>query len=278
MANNRNVNRASELFIEIKNNIEIVFSNNEDKINENNWYINASIIVEMLKIVFEINTEKIKKHVIFHILDSLMFSDKLILLKEIYTNDFVIKNELQKTIKDYFDDIILLNDKKDRRAIVLLSNNEKWKIFMLPFDRKKEDEIMEANPEDLNKFTKSLASKLYVINEKLNDLISFTNYKDNKMVLNIKDLTQKRNNTGAMIENAGKKAIIKRLNDVIGSQKFTVENTKRSSTNKGISEMCLAIIFEFLVREYNDLQKNEKIWYLSPEKASINQIEKRKII
>jgi thymidylate kinase len=80
---------------------------------------------------------------------------------------------------------------------------------------------------------------------------------------------------GARIDSAGKKTIIKKLNEIVGENKYTVENTKKTKTNNGITEYGLACIFEIIVREYNSIHKDGRIWYMSPEPAIFNNIEKK---
>ena len=76
--------------------------------------------------------------------------------------------------------------------------------------------------------------------------------------------------TGARCDQSGKAEAIKLLNDIIGADenKFTKENSKE----KKKIEFC--ILQEMYLRYFNKINKNGKIWFLSPQKSSINKIEK----
>ena len=253
---------------DLKQNLDYVFNSvNIVQAGEKNWYKNTNIILPHLKNVYDIDTSTITHHVINHYLDLLLFPEKIILVKEIYLNKNYVETEITKEIKKYFDDRVLISDDKIIRGIVLI-NKDAWKIFIL------NDEFTEATPQDMLQFKSDLAKKMIISRSSFNPLVGFTIYKDNKMYFNIKDLTQQRNNSGARIDSAGKKTVIKKLNEIIGETKYTVENTKKTTTSKGISEYGLVSIFEIILRENNDNRKNGKIWYLNTEQAIFNNIEK----
>lgn len=250
-------------------NIALVFSSNV-KIppGDKNWYKHTGSVLQHLYNVYSMNDRDVKKHVIFHMLDNMLFVDKLSLVKELYINKRPIKTEYENIIQSYFEEKTIYSQDKDRVAMVF-TDKDVWKIFVF-----NGSQLTAALPEDLNVFKSDLARKMIYPRDKLNPLISFTNFKDNKIHFNIKDLTQKRNNVGARIDSAGKKTIMKKLNEIVGENKYTVENTKKTKSSEGVTENGLACIFEIIVRQYNSVQKDGRIWYLSAEPAIFNNIEK----
>ena len=235
---------------------------------DKNWYKHTGSIVEHLKNVYQLTEGKIKKHVIFHMLDNLLLEEKINIVIELFINKKELNPDYDSIVQDYFQERTIYSEKKDRVAMVF-ADKESWKIFVF-----NGSQLTLALPEDLNVFKADLARKMIYPRDKINSLISFTNFKENKMHFNIKDLTQKRNNVGARIDSAGKKTIIKKLNEIVGENKYTVENTKKTKINNGITEYGLACIFEIIVREYNSVRKDGRIWYMSPEPAIFNNIEK----
>jgi hypothetical protein len=102
---------------------------------------------------------------------------------------------------------------------------------------------------------------------------------DNKsMVFKRKDLTQKKNNWGAYLQNDnGKMPIIKKVNEIlamVGSHYcFDDEKCPEPTRNTDdISKIAFAGIFELLIRKFNEDKENGKIWYLRPEIAIYNKI------
>ena len=76
--------------------------------------------------------------------------------------------------------------------------------------------------------------------------------------------TDAKRNTGARCDEAVKAKKIKILNMVVGEEdKYTKENTK------GMVESELCSLQEFILRYYNKISKNNKIWFLNYEMARI---------
>jgi len=104
-----------------------------------------------------------------------------------------------------------------------------------------------------------------VKNKKYNKLLGFIGF-DNKnryLVFKVKDTMAKRN-TGARCDESAKSKKILLLNEILGEEKYTKENTK------GIvqSEMCSTQ--EFILRHYNKERKNGQIWFLDYESTMLH--------
>ena len=78
----------------------------------------------------------------------------------------------------------------------------------------------------------------------------------------MKDLTKR--GTGARCDISVKTETIKLLNHIIGNTKYTTDNTK------GRNKIEFCILQEFILRNNN---LTDKIWYLNPIQALINNIE-----
>jgi hypothetical protein len=77
---------------------------------------------------------------------------------------------------------------------------------------------------------------------------------------------QAKRTTGARCDQATKAKTIAMLNKIVGSEKWTKENTKK------IVDAGLCIVEEFVLRKYNKERKNNKIWFLTPEMAKIYKV------
>jgi hypothetical protein len=84
-------------------------------------------------------------------------------------------------------------------------------------------------------------------------------------------MTQKRNNKGSRIDRLRKNEIIVFFNEVLGSQQYNNENTEK------ILKMSMCVMVEIVLRYYNEINKNGKIWFLNSERANINSISDCKI-
>jgi hypothetical protein len=87
------------------------------------------------------------------------------------------------------------------------------------------------------------------------------------MVFKIKDMTEKRNNFGARIDEAGKDKVVKILNKIVKSTYYTDENTMF------ISQLGLCIVIEILMRHFS--ANNGKYYYLTPEQMTMSEIIKK---
>ena len=78
---------------------------------------------------------------------------------------------------------------------------------------------------------------------------------------------------GARCDQSGKSDTVKLLNTIVGkdqddNMKYTPENIK------GINKTEFCVLQEMYLRYFNETNKNNKRWFLSPEEAIINDLEK----
>jgi hypothetical protein len=151
--------------------------------------------------------------------------------------------------------------KLNKRIIMILNENNKW---------------VEAEPEDQKEIANAKETKEYLSFkvDDYNKIIGFIGYeKSNRyLVFKTKDMTSKRD-TGARCDEAGKIKTLQKLNEIVGDNKYTKENTKAQKDKDGtiISEAVghieLCVLQEFILRFFNSTKKDDKKWFLTPEMA-----------
>jgi hypothetical protein len=135
---------------------------------------------------------------------------------------------------------------------------------------------VEATPEDQREIASSKEAK-QLLTFNLNDynkIVGFIGYeKNNKyLVFKTKDLLSKRD-TGARCDEAGKDKTMKKLNEIIGENKYTNETTKMQKDTNGnvikeaIGQTELCVMQEFILRYFEIIKKDSKRWFLTPEMA-----------
>lgn len=250
----------------IKDLYEVVFTKKEHS-DKNNWYSHCFAIIELI-LSHESNStvEIFHDLVIAHIIESLMFNDKLKLLNYIYFKSNL--DLFEEKVKTYFDNHIIKNSQLV--GIFLLKDN-KYKLYIL-----KETTWSESEQEDLKDLSGVIKKNIdYLLKtEEKNDdkyenlgqyLGYMSSFKNTGMVFKIKDTTSKRKK-GARCDQSGKGNVINIINIVTGEERLTRENTEHLNILK------LCIYEEMLLRYYNSIKENNKVWFLTPEEAVIISI------
>jgi hypothetical protein len=235
--------------------------------------------ITQLREQYNITDESIKKYMVDHFLDLLPFQEKMTIIHHLYGSDkpLELSTEYEKRVKTYFDERILQSSEhvgitvmKDETLIIMMKQIKNGKTIWT-----------EADEEDYEIIGKELLQ--YVIPrtpDKMNALLGFvtqfTSKKSNvkEMVFKIKDMTEKRNNFGARIDDAGKDKVIKILNKIVKSTYYTDDNTTF------VSQLGLCIVIEILMRSFSDdLGKSDgKYYYLTPEQTVMSEIIKKSFV
>jgi hypothetical protein len=159
-----------------------------------------------------------------------------------------------------------------QRAIVL-ENKEHVKTYI----QSKELNTLWSEASKLSEkqlFEQGIMDKIIISNigTKINHYIGFMQFfKDRELTFKIKDMTQIRNNKGSRCDRMGKTEIIKFLNQVLGEQMYNNDNTE------AILKFGLCVILEIVLRHFNDMKKDNKVWFLDPERALKNNIMNYKL-
>ena len=237
---------------------------------DDNWYKHCGIVMKrMSKDYPETKGDMLIQILIEHMIDILIFQDKLELMNYLYSLDSIKNGTIEWFAKDYFDKNIIAT--KNLRAIIMYNLNKR--IFMILND---DNKWIPSEPEDEREIAESKEGKeaLSFKIEDYNNILGFIGYeKNNKyLIFKTKDMMSKRD-TGARCDEAGKDKTMKKINEIIGEKKYTTENTKLQKdadgnvTKEAINHLELCVIQEFILRYFNEIKQNNKKWFLTPEMA-----------
>jgi hypothetical protein len=202
--------------------------------------------------------------IVAHMIELLLFPQKLELLNYIYSLDAVEEDSLEKMIKDYFTDVTIVTS--EYKAILLYELNIE-RIMILTNGK-----WIDAVPYDIEQIKKTPNMQKIEKNE-YNKLIGFMGYEKNHKYLafKTKDMTLPRH-TGTRCDEAGFKTS-EYLNDMIGRNEYNKESNKLKKDKQGNivqykrthEELC--VTHELLMRYYHADNVNAKKWFLTPEQA-----------
>ena len=236
---------------------------------DDNWYKHAGIVIKKMSSDYEDSKKYLLEFLVDHIMDTLLYSEKKLVMNYLYSLDNIEKNTLDWFGKEYIEKNSI---KTNSINYYILYDNNKKKVLYLDKDRK----WIEAEPEDIRELEESDEFQNYISFEKnnLNTILGFIGLEKNNryLVFKTKDLSSKRN-TGARCDEAGKQKTLNLLNEIIGKEIFTKESTKQHKDKDGTvlqeatSQTELCVYQEFLLRYFNKIRKNSKIWFLLPEMA-----------
>ena len=148
-------------------------------------------------------------------------------------------------------------------AIILFdgpSRKDNVKIYVL-----RQGKWLSAEPEDIRDLG-SVINEKYTLKTNLNNYVGFMGYEDKQkyMIFKVKN-TEKKRHTGSRCDQAGKKKTIELLNEIVGKEEYTKENTR------GVVQQELCILQEFILRNFEREKKDGKTWFLNTEMAVINE-------
>jgi hypothetical protein len=241
-----------------------------------NWYEHCGVVLQKMskedRIIPANSTEErfeiLKQYLIEHIVDSLMMNEKIDLLNYIYSDSVELTNEKLETMYEKIKKYLLskLVVSKGIKGIVIFdgpSRIENLHIFVL--DNK---QWIEATPEDKRDLESAILKK-YQLKKNMFHYVGFIGFENNKkyMVYKVKDTENKRS-TGFRCDQSGKSKIINLLNDIESDEKYASKKTK-----EGVFELCVRQ--EFTLRSYQQLNLDNKTWFLDTETAIINEFEKK---
>ena len=240
-------------------NMTIHFLRGDEKVprGDDNWYKHCGITFKKLIKENILGEGEALEMLIEHIVDMLLFDEKVELLNSIYSANVDVLDDFEMSIKKYLDKKII--ETRNVSAIILYTSVKKQ--IMIFVDRK----WKQAQPEDVIEVEAAYDSSAPVLN--MADLIGFIDYenKHKYLVFKYKYTTLKRN-AGARCDEAGKDRKIKILNDIFGFEKYNKENTK------GIVQAELCSLQEMMFRKYNKDKKDGKTWFFCMENAKLNNL------
>jgi superfamily II DNA or RNA helicase len=250
-----------EVFDDIKKSLDIALNSNEIETGDTNWYKHTSFVLDILKDAHEMPMEFIVKYIFYHYLDCCSIEDKLVLIQHIYKSDYEIQEDSEYIIKKYFDEKI--GEARNTRFIVL-TDKTLVKIYIW-----KENQWIESRQVDREKVNDAVQAKYLIARDNINKFVGFIHlFKNNEMHFKTKDISQQRNNKGALCSNAGKSDIVKRLNSVLE------ENDYQDEKIEGILKIGLCVIMEMTLRYFTEtnFKGRNKVYFMDGETALINKI------
>ena len=196
-----------------------------------------------------------------HLVDTLKYAEKLILLKYVFAAT-IQEDSFEYKIRDFFESLIVRKDETYGMPLC----DENGKTFVLELDGhiwknaepRAEEDIMEA-------YEIKYRSKLLQI-ANLIGVIGSEN-KARYMVFKTVTRTAKRN-TGARCDQAGKAQKILVLNAILGNDRYNKENTKALHAD----ELCA--LQEFLLRLYDKNKEDGKSWFFQYEQTILFNVIK----
>lgn len=257
-----------EIMREIYENYRLAFlEDTKINIGEKNWYKNISVVITHLIEQHGISLEKIQRFVIYHNLDELSFSKKMVILNTVYTSNWKPIENTDIYIKEYFDERIVISD-TGLVGITLSEANNPVKIYVQKNGIWKEAEFTDTN---ILLRSKNYSEKYIFNKNKLNQIIGFMSWVDsqNEYVFKIRDLNDSVNKRGARVSQALSKDLISKLNYILGEPIYSTEDIKKTF---GEGKNRLAVILECLIREFQKEKKLDKIWFLTNEHVILNGI------
>jgi hypothetical protein len=224
---------------------------------DNNWYRYCGLAIRKMSNQ-GVSVENLLDFLVEHIIDMMLFDDKVDLLNYLYSLEVVDEKSFDGMAKDYLDRKIL---KTSRLTAIILYDMDKRKIMKL--DERK-NKWVDAEPEDIKDLSVPIKQNYSVNVNDFNNLVGFVGHDDKKkfMVFKFKNMKEKRH-TGARCDQKTKAKILEIMNEIEGSEKYTKENTK------GITQAELCPLQELIMRDYSKTKRNDKIWFLDPETAKI---------
>jgi len=243
---------------------------------DDNWYKHYGIVMKKLSKEYVDIKEYLLEFLIDHMIEILLFKDKLELMNYLYSRENIERGSFEWYAKEYFERKSIAT--KNLRAIILYNLN-KGMIMVL----NEENKWIESGPEDKTEFVNSKEAKQSLLfnAKEYNKIVGFIGYEKNNryLVFKTKDMESTRD-TGARCDESGKDKTLKKINDIIGKDKYTNENTKIKKDADGniISEAIghteLCVIQEIMLRYFDKIKKNDKKWFFSPDMAIYHKLYK----
>jgi hypothetical protein len=237
---------------------------------DDDWFKHCGIVIRKMSIEYPDSKNELIHFLVAHMIESLLYDEKLYIMNYLFSLPTIKQSSFEWLAKEYFDINSIVTSsfrvfimyKLNKRMIMILNNTNKW---------------IEAEPEDQREIASLKETKEYLSPIKIenyNKIVGFIGYeKNNKyLVFKTKDLSSKRD-TGARCDESGKVKTINKLNEILGKNKYTSENTKIQKDKDGnivsesVGQVELCVLQEFILRYFNAIKYNDKNWFLTPEMA-----------
>ena len=264
--------KGKKLINEMKANFDITkdYTKQEKvKRGDDDWYKHCGIVMKKMSKDYPDIKEHIINFLVAHIIETLLFDDKLNVMNYLYSLESIQHNTFEWLAKEYFE----LNSIKTKNltSFIMFKLNKRMIMSL-----NKKNVWLETEPEDQREIASSKQAKemLTMKHEDYNNIVGFIGYekKNRYFAFKTKDMTSKRD-TGARCDESGKVKTIQKINEIVGKEEFTSKNTKLEKDEDGnvireaIGHLELCIFQEFILRYFNTIKKEGKLWFFTPEMA-----------
>ncbi len=246
----------------------IAFSSDDSN---DNWYSAFNSVRKHVITEYAFSEIQLKKHLVYHMIDNMLTSDKIIILNAMYNRGVIgSETEIEKLIRMYFDTNIITADNGDI-GISLTTDNKSTRIYHPSADGWVEAQYVETA--NIIR-SKDYRTKYVYRKQILNDVIGFTAWfekgtRKREYVFKTKYKNAERNKLGRVTCSALAEYTRPILNSLVGeSNKYNAKSVKEYKIN---TTMKICVLMEVLMREFNDT-KNDRVWYLNNERVLINGI------
>jgi len=258
----RNPPYIQELKEQFQTTIEYARSGEKIPRGEEDWYKHCG--VTMKKMVHEgFHESVLLECLIEHIVDFIPYEEKVNLYHYYYQNadklnKHYVENKFEYMLRQAMEKNVLSTPRF--LALILFSNTGRHILIWKPLERK----WANAEPEDELEVAAEVSKKYGIKTEKFAHVVGFVGWehKNRYLVFKVKDMSSLRNK-GARCDEAVKSKKIQILNEIVGREKYTKENTR------GAVQAELCSLQEMLLRYYNKEKKEDKMWFLNYELAMI---------
>jgi hypothetical protein len=288
----------SEIMQTVKTNLENALLRDDNIIEsgETDWYKHMGNVFQTVVRNHGISEEVLTKYIIYHNLDTLLFEERMVLVKVLYSRSIeVLLNQLEQTMKQYFDKKMVRGSDGSKGIIIVKDFHEdikqKWKIFTQ--DPENLVSWREIDETDYSIYITAENMRKFIIKQpnKHNPVIGFMSlFKNGDTVFKTKNLPGKWGNKGSACNVLGKKDILARLNSILElpiynnesiRQYYTTALTKKGiqvekRLENGIYAKGLCVVLEILLRYFQETQHKGKIWFYDLEEGDINEIAELK--
>ena len=198
---------------------------------QKDWYKHVVKAMDELTTIHEMQESWIQKYAVFHYLDKLTIGEKLVLVSGVPVD---VERGAELLIKLYLDARRMTAEEEEA---ILLANGSKNILYV-----KGDDGWAPASYTDEQLFAKLREERFVIPKERIHRTeVGFMHpFKEKEVVFKMKDLTQKRNNTGAKCTDASKQAIASKIGIVLDKP------TIYTATQIEKPELC--VILEMMMR------------------------------
>jgi hypothetical protein len=203
----------------------------------------------------------LRKYAVEHYLDTVLVSDKILILKELFDGRERELGNDESYIYQYLQRFIFRFN--ENKIGIIMANGNKNIVYI---GLKKEDESFlweEASPDDYM----NLPDDFHIEPKNISNIVGFmAPFKSGEIIFKLKTMNTKRNKIGIKALYADVAVILNKINEIVGKTMY--------DKNPFPKKTGLCILLEILMREYLDKYRDTKpIEFLPPEFVIINNIQ-----